>query len=246
MPPLFSQELPALPKSSYSSPALRDVGFVPRPFFPRLSRSVIADFEAEDAAAFCDEDRIDLSSSEWIEFLAASFGERAPDDARLGGARGALEQSFIANWSHSISALKRGNAMLVGSPEASSEWRSSAVWIGRVSQSESAWLGSPPKKLQMLMQQWQALNQLPLPASLRMSIATARLLQIHPFSDGNGRTARWFGLVFILSYLNGSRKAAGQLVKFWSQPSVHRHAASYATCSDDDWTPWLDQWKGAD
>lgn len=244
MPPNSHPQRPALSSGVNSSPVMRDVGFMPRPFVSHFPKSVIADFEAADAAAFRDSDRVDLSSPEWLDFLCAPSSERRSSDVRLEGARRALSQSVVSSWSHSLAALKRGNAILVGSLCADSELRSSAVWIGRVTQSESAWLGSPPKRLQMLMQQWQALSQSRLPLSLKMSIATARLLQIHPFSDGNGRTARWYGLLFVMNYLNGSEKTARRLLQFWEQPSSLRHAASYAVCSDSDWTPWFDQWMG--
>jgi Fic family protein len=98
----------------------------------------------------------------------------------------------------------------------------------------------------MLMQQWQALSQLPLPASLKLSVATARLLQVHPFSDGNGRTARWYGLAFVMNNLNASNLEAKRLRRLWGLPSSLRHAASYAVCRDNDWSQWFDLWMGTD
>jgi hypothetical protein len=227
-----------------SLPIVREAGFLPRRIAPRLDSAVIADFAEADSACLSDSVRIDVSDHQWAEFVSTSCLEWGCEASRLERSLASLARPLVASFGHSVSALKRGNAVLVGSRGPESEFRSSAVWVGRVSQSESAWLGSPPKKLQMLMQQWQSLDRLVLPETLKLAIATARLLQIHPFCDGNGRTARWYGLLFVNSRLKRSRRAAEQLTRFWQLPSSTRHAASHAACSDDDWGLWLGEWIG--
>jgi Fic family protein len=66
-----------------------------------------------------------------------------------------------------------------------------------------------------------------------------RLLQIHPFADGNGRLARAFALSIMLSDLGPDRRFVSVIRKLYANRGMHLHRASLSIRDRDDWVDYL-------
>ena len=94
----------------------------------------------------------------------------------------------LSSRSFGCKQVKRANAILTGAPSAN--FRPGPGWVGAPHPSMAWHVGSPPENIEQLMQAVIQPLDKELPASLIATIRLFRILQIHPFGDGNGRIAR--------------------------------------------------------
>lgn len=163
--------------------------FIPRPLFPSIELSRVKAFAALDRAF-----RHTADGSGFMDRAAATIAQtRNKLEAKDRHAEAsAVLSTCLARDRLGIEQLKKANAALTGKSQAI--FRTRPVWMGAIHPSDSWHVGSPPGRLNGLMK---ALTDLPssaLPASLQALIGLLRLLQIHPFEDGNGRTARCYAV----------------------------------------------------
>lgn len=82
--------------------------------------------------------------------------------------------------------------------------------------------------------------RLPWPTTLIALVSLVRLLQVHPFFDGNGRTARLYATWLVCRQLGPSLLFPHLLDALWNRAEFSIGGACVASRDHDDWTPLLD------
>jgi Fic family protein len=163
--------------------------FIPQPLLPSVEQSRIKAFTKLDRAL-----KIAPDKSEFFHFAAATVAQ--PRNKMAPAGRHSEAHAVLSAWLErerlGIEPLKKINAALTGKKEA--VFRARPVWMGSAHPSDSWHVGSPPGRLNGLMKNLMDIPQSNLPASMQALIGLLRVLQIHPFEDGNGRTARFYAI----------------------------------------------------
>jgi hypothetical protein len=194
--------------------------FVPRPLLPSLSPGLIAAFRRIDAAL-----SVDLHHARFAEACVRAVlraGRSSPGQH----ARDSVENAcamFLQTRRCSEQSLVRLNARLVG---AGAGVRTGPAWMGGLHPSAAWHVGSPPERLRGLLTALVRLQPGGLPASLLALISMLRLLQIHPFPDGNGRTARLYACWLVARALGPTPGFPTLVEALWASPTFDIHAAS--------------------
>jgi hypothetical protein len=116
----------------------------------------------------------------------------------------------LAQGPASPSRLLSAHRLLLG-PDA--DRRTGPAWLDTAHPADSNYVAPPAQHVQALVQDVCAFaNDARWPVALRAVVVFARLLHIHPFREGNGRTARAWFLASILREL-GPRVAAAIALK---------------------------------
>jgi hypothetical protein len=208
--------------------------YVPKPLFPARDAGLIQRFREVDAAlaTTCDADAFAAHAASAVvqrqnKHTAASAlpVTRKALDVLLPCERTGLKQ------------LKQVNALLLGTSHG--EFRTKPVWVGAPHPGLSWHVGSPPDMLPGLMKR--LIEDMPaeFPASLAATTLLFRLLQIHPFADGNGRTARLWSLHHIHRRIGPACGYLHLLDKLWDRKRFDIHALSLAAQSEDRLDPIL-------
>lgn len=134
--------------------------------------------------------------------------------------------------------LKRANAALLGVPR--SEFRTSAVWLGATHPGLSWHVGSPSEMLPGLIR-----KVLEIPGRLDSPSLTAvillfRLLQIHPFADANGRTARLWAIRHIEREIGPACGFLDLIDALWDRKRIDINALSLETQTERSFDPLFD------
>jgi Fic family protein len=163
--------------------------FIPQPLFPAVEPSRIKAFATFDRAL-----QHTTDGSGFLDRAAATAAQTRNklDAADRHAEASAVLNAWLARDRLGIEQLKKANAALTGKRQAA--FRTRPVWMGAMHPSDAWHVGSPPGRLNGLMKTLTDLPSSPLPASLQALIGLLRLLQIHPFEDGNGRTARCYAI----------------------------------------------------
>lgn len=74
---------------------------------------------------------------------------------------------------------------------------------------------------------------------LRACVTMLRLLQIHPFTDGNGRLARAFALSIMWTELGPDPRFVSVIQKLYANRAMHLHRVSLSVRERDDWVDYL-------
>lgn len=184
------------------------------------------------------------SFDELAEFVAAGSGGQPSGAEELRRARDSL--AFLARLPEvgfpSIGDIASANRILCGEQKRVAPWRTARVWIGRVAMERSVWVGASPSTIPGYMNRWRGGLLRAAPLSLRLAIAVNRLLHIHPFPDGNGRTTRWFALSVARAHPPATFGIERLCMDLWSQGAAFRLAASALVNEDEDWSYWFDEW----
>lgn len=164
--------------------------FIPQPVIPAIDKVYLSAFELLDRQ--CKD--VQCGSA---DFLAEAAAYIARTETKISpGERGALAtrclSGVLSRERISAESLKKIHASLTGTTN--NGFRNAPVWMGAPHPALSWHVGSPPARLNGLIKQLVELPSLRMPASMQALIGLVRLLQIHPFQDGNGRTARLYGL----------------------------------------------------
>lgn len=119
--------------------------------------------------------------------------------------------------------------------------RRQPAWIGGTHPAISWHVGSPPKELVRLINTTLTWSQQGENRLFGALVALIRLLQVHPFSDGNGRTAR---LYFCWLVLKGVGPYADLLRipdSIWRRSEFDLHSASVEIRDDENWYPFFER-----
>ena len=163
--------------------------FIPQPLFPTVEPSRVKAFEALDRAL-----QRTADDSGFLNRAAATVAQTRNklDAADRHAEASAALNIWLARDRLGIEQLKKANAVMTGKRQVG--FRTKPVWMGAMHPSDSWHVGSPPGRLNSLMKTLIGLPSSPLPVSMQALIGLLRLLQIHPFEDGNGRTARFYAI----------------------------------------------------
>lgn len=228
-------------KACVARPRLSGRFFSFKAIAPSLSDAHIKRFLEVDRAA--DRESVALTEADLVDFVANGLALRKPDIDRLEAAKAAIGLFGQSESGDFLGELLCANALLCGRSGEVSLWRSSPVWVGRVPRERSVFEGAAPKDISRLMIVWSKLHGRPLPMSLLIAISMMRFLQIHPFLDGNGRTARWVALRFARRHSFSINGFDSLILRVWAKGAAFRHACSASIVEEGDWGPWLQSWS---
>lgn len=210
-------------------------GYVPAPVWPAFSPTTRKAFANLDRGLV----RVAGNALDDGALAEALVHDRADKDERVPGVLAACR--FASALGHiSRDELLTLNALATGYP--SSRLRETPIWIGGAGPATAWHIGSPANQLPKLVDAVLAHSgRNDLPATLRGSVSLMRLLQIHPFRDGNGRTARLFAFRVMARQLGPSRTIADLLSMLWRRHEFDLHSASVAIRDAGDWQPYFDR-----
>lgn len=231
-------DVPGLP-SMYVTESFRGTPlqcFVPEPVFPRpLPRSA----EKLDAVERQLERAADESQFRESTLAAVLRRDGCPDacGTRRERVEHAIDYAFSIK-TLDASALKSINARLNGT--ARTDYRNGPIWIGSPHPATSTHIGSPTVRLNTLVSQVLAVQSRPGPALFRMLVCLVRLLQIHPFQEANGRTARLLACRMAAASLGNNPLIPRLVASLWNRGSLGINQMSVAIRDHDDWDPLID------
>lgn len=225
-----------------ATPSVPSRAFSFRAIAPSLTRDRIGRFLSIDRAAQAAQ--VTLTQAELSDFVAYGLALRKPDPHRLNAAIAAADLMHGPWVGRSVTnEIRRANTALCSCADGSGAWRNAQVWIGRVPRERSVFEGASPKDVPRFMCIWSKLHDLPMPLSLLLAISSLRLLQIHPFLDGNGRTTRWMALRLARRHSIAPNGFDSLILSVWRKGAAFRHACSASVIEEEDWEPWLDAWS---
>lgn len=210
--------------------------FIPQPLLPAV--------EASRIKAFATLDRALKNTADASVFTARAAATIAQTRNKLDAADRPAEAEAVLNaWMGrerlGIEQLKKINAALTG--KQATGFRSRPVWMGALHPSDSWHVGSPPARLNGLMKKLMELPQSNLPASLQALIGLLRLLQIHPFEDGNGRVARFYAIWLVYRQLGPSIGALNLFDTLCDRPRFDLNAVSLEVQNSGRFEAYLDR-----
>lgn len=125
--------------------------------------------------------------------------------------------------------------------DASSGLRLTPIWVDSLRPADAWYVGPPAKKLPSLLVELSVfLARTRLRADVAAAIAMLRMLQIHPFPDGNGRLARALFLGQWLNRIGPEKRAICYLSKLYQASGSVLHDASLSIRDRNDWQPFLE------
>lgn len=145
---------------------------------------------------------------------------------------------FMGEYKWSPNSFSVVNAKAVES--ISSRPRTGNSWVG-ADCIGNAWYVAPPAPYLpgLLTDLAKFLNDQALPRMLRGCIGMLQLLLIHPFLDGNGRTARLVFLARGASNFGSTPALIRALRRMWESQGLGVHRCSMALRERDNWDEWL-------
>lgn len=163
--------------------------FVPVPIFPAIDPALIKTYAALDRefARTIDASAFPVRAAGTV----AQVGNRIDAGDRHARAVSALER-WLGRDRLGIEQLKKIHTALTGA--STPHFRTGPVWMGGPHPADAWHVGAPPARLNGLMKQLMGLPDSKWPVTLKAMVALLRILQIHPFKDGNGRLARWYAI----------------------------------------------------
>jgi hypothetical protein len=209
--------------------------YVPRPVAPGISASFRRDFEALDRAILANP--VDGQGAALSAVLQYDDEPTKPE-SRTCGVEQALAR-FSGRVRFGVRDLEDANALLT--QRKGEGFRRRPVWIGASHPGSSTHVGSPPGRLAALSREILSLRDQAGPVSLWAIIAMVRLLQVHPFADGNGRTARLYACWAVQHGLVGGDLFPGIIRELWIRSSFCLSSACIAIRDHEDWTPLLER-----
>ncbi len=137
-----------------------------------------------------------------------------------------------------LSGLVKLNSEIFGLTK--SGFRSGPAWVGGISPRHAWYVAPPANRIKGLVRD--ALffaNDATCPASMVGIVLLLQLLLIHPFVDGNGRTARAIFQRWIHKQLGDSQCVAPWLELLWQFKGMHIHRCSLALRDSGSWNEWF-------
>ena len=139
----------------------------------------------------------------------------------------------------SIKTLRRANAMAVGEPV--SVFRSNSMLVGSHRADHASFVAPPAQCVASLMSDLITFIEKrdDLPVTLRAAVAVGQFLLIHPFRDGNGRTARAMFIGFCGRNLGFSPALLNMVRVLWEHRGLQLHAATMHVRESDSWAEFI-------
>ena len=203
--------------------------YVPRPLLPPIDARHVDLFRKLDKRFLgsLDADRFTELA---IEVVVQPRNKTRPSEP-LQHARSAVA-AHLCKDSIGVPQIKKINASLTASASAAGpQFRDRFAWIGAPHPGLSWHVGSPPEMLQPLVKNLLQAKTNDMPASLWAVLAMLRLLQIHPFLDGNGRTARLYAVWVLRKFIGPSIEGARMIDRLWDRKSTDLNSLSLQTQS---------------
>jgi hypothetical protein len=158
----------------------------------------------------------------------------------LSTAQNHLINQSIASWSHSKSWLLSANALVTQS--STSAWRTTCAASGYVTGRNALVYYTHPQDLSASMARWFHLsldNHHPL---IRVGAQVGALVRIHPFVDGNGRTARLFAFGALQDKSLRKNLMTETVSAFCGTSEALLAYFTSEAIENDDWRPGLRYW----
>lgn len=193
--------------------------YIPKPLIPQISDHFLCLFQGIDRCLASS-----LHDESFMESMARTVvqpNNRLDSFQAIRNAQQAAEASLNAL---GIKQLQKANALLLGLP--SSEFRVQPVWLGAPHPGLSWHVGSPPEMIPTLVKQLLCETSLLNSPSLAAVILLFRLLQIHPFVDGNGRTARYWAIRHIQQNIGPACAFLSLIDSLWDRKNFDINAIS--------------------
>lgn len=166
--------------------------FIPVPMVPSLSKESISICRRWDNVL-----SQSLNGEKFNGDLAhavAQLENRLNNEDRILHVRTGIEK-WMSQRSLNVEKIIEINSALRGAKSAG--FRQGPVWMGGPHPADSWHVGAPPARLKGLVKQLLSQQDSTYPTIAWAFISMLRILQIHPFADGNGRTARFYFLWLI-------------------------------------------------
>jgi Fic/DOC family len=202
--------------------------YVPRPVMPSLDKVVIAKFYQLDKL-ICKL----TCSSDFDKECVSAIDRSGLDEAHISSILNvALKFEKIGE-----KQLLKLNALIIKSPDAI--YRQTPVWVGAPNPGISWHVGSPASHIKKLMADIIRINDEQRPSSLAIFISLIRLLQVHPFIDGNGRTARLYACCLCKKVFGRSSIPVEVIKALWMREEFDLHSASVEIRDSENWNTYL-------
>jgi hypothetical protein len=163
--------------------------FVPKPMFPAIDPNLIESFSDVDRHFRTRQDD-DAFFDRSVEIVLQASKRKDIESRRP------LPGEELRRWlirpRMGIKQLQDMHAFLLGT--GTSDFRTGPVWLGGPHPASAWHVGSPPARVNRLMKELVEVTETPQPATVQALTAMLRLLQIHPFQNGNGRVARGYAI----------------------------------------------------
>lgn len=213
--------------------------YIPVPMVPAIASQYVA--------GFAELDRMMQASVDARVFDAAIVASLAQDNARsllggdgddrFGGLASAVARAFQSRKIQRRELVDL-NALIVGKPQTG--FRKGPAWMGAPHPAISSHVGSPAPRLDALVAAILTMAPQSWPTTLVAVVSLTRLLQVHPFFDGNGRTARLYASWLVRRRLGPSPLFLLLLDALWNRAEFSILGACVAIRDHDDWAPLLD------
>lgn len=119
-------------------------------------------------------------------------------------------------------------------------FRSGAMWVGSEHPADSTFVAPPPSSVGPLMKDLvYTINDRSLHPLVAGCVALNQMLLIHPFANGNGRTARAVFAAFAVKSGMSVTWIAKFISRIWMHEAMLLHGAQLNIRSTDDWGPYL-------
>jgi hypothetical protein len=205
--------------------------FVPKPVLPNLDKAIIDAFKSVDKKL-----KMYPSSSDFNEACIATV-------CRVGGSGNLItEVPEALSFAFSCRAIRKKQLLKLNhlmTQSNTSGYRQNPSWLGAAHPAQSWHTGSPASQIEGLMDKVFDISSSNLPASLSILISIIRMLQIHPFADGNGRTSRLYACWHIKNMVGDKKPFLDLIDSLWQRNTFDLHFASLQIRDHDDWQPYL-------
>lgn len=118
--------------------------------------------------------------------------------------------------------------------------RSGLAWVGSQHPGNSWHVGSPPEHLNALVKGLASCNRREMPSIVWAITVMLRILQIHPFHDGNGRVARFYAIWSIYNGMGGSLMAASAIDSLFDRSRLDLQSLSLTAQTTGNFDEILD------
>lgn len=170
------------------------------------------------------------------ELSASIFRDHAPGSA-IACIRSLRESIPCAQFS--VKTLRQLNAAVIGLPNSSV--RTDAAWMGARHPSEAWFVAPPARELPRLLRDLcNFCNDANLPPFLRGVVGLHQLVLIHPFPDGNGRTARALLAVMALDTARSLAAVTHLLDRLFAFKGMALQRSQAGIRDSDDWSGYLE------
>jgi hypothetical protein len=198
--------------------------YVPVPLFPSATKAQISWFRKWDRALAESCDVVGFAGG--LSHAVVQSINKPDISNKLACVETAATQ--FLQWERiGLKQLKKINGAMLGIQEI--DLRKTPVWISAPHPGLSWHVGSPPQLLENLMKKLLERPPREYPASMLAIVCLFRILQIHPFADGNGRTARFYAAWLIHSTIGSSVAFLEVLNTFWNQSRMDINAISLSS-----------------